>query len=150
MAKLLYLFLLVQLVSNAYASESEIASNGNDSEVNAITEPDGAYINGFTQFVVFKDGGRPDHFYRASQVAFVGSIVADLGSTWRLPKGMVEGNPVLGKRKVQQASLSAALSALALWEAHSLKTQGHARAAKCFLLAGAAAHAFSGLHNALH
>lgn len=150
MNRLAYMILLFQLVSNVYASENANTTSGNDAEVNTIIEPNSTSGgNSLTQFGVFKEGRRPDPIYRASQMAFVGSILADIGTTWNLPKGYTEGNPLLGKRKGQQVAVSGGLCFLALWEAHTLKIHGHAGTAKYFLWLGTALHGFAGLHNAL-
>ena len=154
-ARLSYLLLLVPLASNIYASESGSVAEGNDAEVNTFIEPNSIELNSASgtenliQSAHTKEGRRPDNLYRASQAVFVGSIVADLGSTWRLPKDMTEGNPVLGKNKGQQAAVSSGLCFFTMWEAHTLKTHGHARAAKYILLAGTAVHTFAALHNTL-
>lgn len=98
-------------------------------------------------FTFPKRGERPDPLYRASQLAFVGSIMADLGTTWSVPKGKTEANPLLGRSKARQVSVSSALALFTLWEAHSLHARGNTRAAKYLLFMGSIAHAFAGAYN---
>lgn len=169
MPRLPYVLLLVLLVSNVYAAEessspaavnpdSELISGATNSAVsNGVLPKDAsandALANGATNLVtveplaVSRRSGRPDNLYRASQVTFLGSVIADLGTTWNLPKGKVEGNPLLGRSKAQQASVSGALAFVTLWEAHSLQARGNTRAAKYLLWMGSVAHAFAGTVN---
>jgi hypothetical protein len=86
--------------------------------------------------------------FRAAQFLFVGSIAADLGSTWSLPPGWTEGNPVLGKNKAQQVAVSVGLGVLTLWEARRLESHGHTTAAKFCLWLGTALHSAAAAHNA--
>ena len=169
MSRLPYVLLLVLLVSNVYAAE--------DSSSPAAGNPDNELISGATNiaisngalskdvlandalansasnlreaepFAISKRSGRPDNLYHASQITFLGSVFADLGTTWNLPKGKVEGNPLLGRSKAQQASVSGALAFFTLWEAHSLQVRGNTRAAKYLLWMGSAAHGFAGTLN---
>lgn len=86
--------------------------------------------------------------YRAAQLLFVGSIAADLGTTWNLPPGWTEGNPLLGKSKGQQIAVSVGLGVLTLWQAHRLENQGHTKAARFCLWLGTAFHSAAASHNA--
>jgi hypothetical protein len=162
-------FLLVLLVSNVYAAEdssspaavnpeNELVSGATNSAIsNGILSRDAlandALANSTSNLLkveplaVSKRSGRPDNLYRASQITFLGSVLTDLGTTWNLPKGKVEGNPLLGRSKAQQASVSGALAFFTLWEAHSLQARGNTRAAKYLLWMGSAAHAFAGTLN---
>ncbi|MDR0842152.1 MAG: hypothetical protein LBP68_01880 [Acidobacteriota bacterium] len=90
---------------------------------------------------------RPDPSYRALQAAFVASIAIDLGSTWNLPKNMTEGNPLLGKNKAQQISVSSAFALFTLWQSRSQYARGNTKMAKYLLWAGTAAHTFCGAYN---
>ena len=169
MPRLPYVLLLALLASNVYAAE--------DSSSPPVGNPDNELISGATNsaisngalstdvlandalansasnlreiepLAVSKRSGRPDNLYRASQMTFLGSVLADLGTTWNLPKGKSEGNPLLGKSKAQQASVSGALAFFTLREAHSLQVRGNTRAAKYLLWIGSVAHAFAGTYN---
>jgi len=86
--------------------------------------------------------------FRAAQFLFVGSIAADLGTTWNLPPGWTEGNPLLGKSKGQQIAVSVGLGVLTLWQAHRLENQGHTKAARFCLWLGTAFHSAAASHNA--
>jgi hypothetical protein len=174
MIRLPHVLLLVLLVSNIYAAENTSSpanintdnesisgakgeiSNGalvndalsNSTLANSTLANSAPNVSSVEPFTVLKRSERPDRFYRASQLAFVGSIIADMGTTWTLPKGMTEGNPLLGKSKAQQASVSSALALFTLWEAHSLHVRGNTKAAKYLLWMGTIAHAFAGCYNA--
>jgi hypothetical protein len=173
MARLPLVLLLALLVSNTYATEStstpvnntadsEASSAANDAISNSTSLNDAlsndalsnvalassaSNIRKVEPFTFPKRGERPDPLYRASQLAFVGSIMADLGTTWSVPKGRTEGNPLLGRSKAQQVSVSSALALFTLWEAHSLHVRGNTRAAKYLLFMGSIAHAFAGAYN---
>ena len=73
--------------------------------------------------------------------------MADLGTTWGSSKGRIEANPLLGKSKAQQASVSGALAMFILWEAHLLHVRGNTRAAKYLLWMGSTTHVFAGFYN---
>jgi len=87
--------------------------------------------------------------FRAAQYLFVGSIAADLGTTWNLPPGWTEGNPLLGKSKGQQFAVSVGLGLLTLWQARRLENQGHPNAARICLWLGSAFHSAAAAHNAM-
>lgn len=86
--------------------------------------------------------------FRAAQFLFVGSVAADLGTTWTLPPGWTEGNPLLGKSKGQQVAVSVGLGLLTLWEARRLDNRGHTTAARFCLWLGTALHSAAAAHNA--
>jgi hypothetical protein len=86
--------------------------------------------------------------FRAAQFLFVSSVAADLGTTWTLPPGWTEGNPLLGKSKGQQVAVSVGLGLLTIWEARRLDRQGHTTAAKFCLWLGTALHSAAAAHNA--
>ncbi|MDR1727929.1 MAG: hypothetical protein LBT74_08435 [Acidobacteriota bacterium] len=92
----------------------------------------------------------PGISYRMAQGMYVGSIVADLGTTWNLPKGMTEGNPLLGNNRPQQVGVSGAMAALVLWQSRSFYRKGNTRAAQWILWVGTAAHTFAAAYNAHH
>ena len=93
------------------------------------------------------DRPREDYGYRASQFAFIGSTVADLATTWSLPKGWAEGNPLLGNNKGQQLAVSAGLGFIALWQAHRLQSRGYTKASKFCLWMGTALHSSAAGYN---
>ena len=169
MVRLPRVLLLFLLVSNTYAAQMTSSPDENSADTNAISGANRAISNGVLSndalsihalasivpsmpkvepFTFSKRSERPDRFYRASQLAFVGSMMADLGTTWSLSERKVEANPVLGKSKAQQASVSSALALFLLWQAHSLHVRGQTRAAKYLLWMGAAAHVFAVSYNA--
>ena len=163
MSRLPYFLLLILLVSNVYAAENPGSPGDNNTNNESTTTTTDASLSGalanstsnvptaspfVKPFTVYKEGKRTDRVYRAAQMAFIGSIAADLGTTWTLPKGITEGNPLLGRNKAQQVSVSGALALLTLWEAHTLHTRGNTRAAKYLLWMGTVAHAFAGSYNA--
>jgi hypothetical protein len=173
MARLSYVILLVLLVSNVYAAETASGPANENFVAAAALDANGGIANGAILGRVLssdalpadasangasgirriepftaKRNERPDRLYRASQLAFLGSIVADLGTTWSLPNGRVEGNPLLGKSKVQQVSVSSALALFTLWEAHALHVRGNRGAARYLLWMGSIAHALAGSYNA--
>ena len=150
--------LLVLMASTCYATSND--SNPADNVVSdeSISIESGAISHAvfaenknnssrYQPIAAFERIKAPDGFYHVAQAAFVGSIVADLSTTWALPNGMKEADPLLGKNKIQQAAVSGALTALALWQAHALHSKGRTRAAKYILLAGIVGHAFAGYHN---
>ena len=168
MVRLPLVLLLALLVSNTYATESTSTPVNNTADSDALSAANGAISNSASlndalsnvalpssasnirkvePFTFPKRGERPDPLYRASQLAFVGSIMADLGTTWSVPKGRTEGNPLLGRSKAQQVSVSSALALFTLWEAHSLHVRGNTRAAKYLLFMGSIAHAFAASYN---
>ena len=168
MVRLLRVLLLVLLVSNTYAAEKTSSPDENSADTDAIPGANGAISNSVLSndalsidalaritsnmpkvepFTFSKRSERPDRFYRASQLAFVGSIMADLGTTWSMSERKIEANPLLGKSKAQQASVSSALALFILWQAHSLHVRGETRAAKYLLWIGTAAHVFAGFYN---
>ena len=113
MLRLPYVLLLVLLVSNVYAAEDSsspaagnpdielIAGATNSAISNGILPKDAlandALANSASNLLtvepsaVSRRSGRPDNLYRGSQITFLGSVLADLGTTWNLPKGKVEG-----------------------------------------------------------
>lgn len=107
--------MLLLLTSNAYAGEGAGADNATNQKepiepcntplskapaVPALGTPAPPRLSGFGNS---KDAHQ-DHAYRASQMAFIGSVAFDLGTTMRMKKGWTEGNPLLGKSKAQQLS----------------------------------------------
>jgi hypothetical protein len=86
--------------------------------------------------------------FGAAQLLFAGSIAADLGTTWTLPAGYVEGNPLLGKSKAQQLGVSIGLGVVTLWQARRLESHGHPNAARLCLWLGTALHSGAAAHNA--
>jgi hypothetical protein len=152
MCRVLHVLLLVFLLSNAYAAQdiSSPAENsaGTDARAGANdTSPDGSFSTDASASDASKKSQHPDRFYRASQLVFIGSMMADVGTTWSFPKGKVEANPLLGRNKAQQASVSSALALFILLDAHLLHIRGNTRTAKYLLWIGTGAHVFAVLYN---
>jgi len=158
MIRLPYILLLILLVSNCYAAEAvstpdssatrdESISNVTDAISNPALSDRNNYASASEPFRALERKKLSDNLYRASQITFIGSIVADLSTTWALPQGMSEGDPLLGKSKTQQVAVSGALTLFALWEAHVLHSKGKTRAAKFLLWTGTIGHAFTGYYN---
>jgi len=89
-----------------------------------------------------------DYGYHVLRGIYIGSIVADLVSTWSLPPGWTEGNIILGKSKTQQVAVSASLAALTMWLAHRQQSRGHTKTAKFILLFSGGVHSGCAVYNA--
>jgi hypothetical protein len=170
MIRLAYVLIILLLVSPVYAAETidtpadsssvqaptEVASlappailnEGNAASLAYLKEPKTTSFS--NSYVASKNFKRPDYSYRALQFAFLGSMAADLGTTWSLPKGMVEGNPLLGRSKAQQISVSGAIAAFTLLESRYLHKKGNTKTAKYVLWMGSIAHIFAASYNASH
>ena len=86
-------------------------------------------------------------FYHASQVAYVSSVGMDLASTWTLPKGWREGNPILGKSKARQIGVSSAIGILVIWQAHKIRASGHTKLAAVVLTITTGFHVGATIYN---
>ncbi len=89
-----------------------------------------------------------DWGYHASQAAFLGSAIADVATTWSLPKGWAEGNPILGRTREQQLLVSSASAFIVLWKVHRLEGRGNTKAARYLLWLSMAMHAGPAVLNA--
>ena len=163
MGKVPHILLLVILLSNASAAQEISNADRNDAATNAKSGVNGTSPNGLFSIDASANSAssmrevkpptdskisqHPDRLYRASQLAFIGSIMADLGTTWSFPKGEIESNRLLGRNKAQQASVSGAMALFILWEAHLLHVTGKTRAAKYLIWIGTGAHVFAASYN---
>ncbi len=89
-----------------------------------------------------------DWGYHASQAAFLGSVIADVATTWALPRGWAEGNPLLGRSREQQLTVSLASACFVLWRVHRLQRRRQTRSAKYLLWLSTAMHAGPAAMNA--
>jgi len=92
---------------------------------------------------------KPDPHFTVAQIAYVGSAVFDLGSTWHKTSqpGFREGNPVLGQDKWRQGLIIGGVTAFTLWGARHIHKQGHRKLAKGLLWAATALHTGAAAYN---